>query len=328
MANLLYSGWHRSLGYSYFAMDLDSIEIREGAPVALIEGSLCTTAYPECDGQRGVLSRFLGETGGFQFEMAYWVAHWLNVPAFVMCMNPLQTSMVQSDIHILSLSNGETMRTNLAGYVQFIQNLPALPSPLQVPPLSLPDLLEKLQRSFEGIGNYPYFSRLKRARWLEDYELRLQEIANRQGRHPSRINTPKNFGNFRVKGETTGQRPEDYEIIRQRIDRPYFHLDWVEWRKDNLSQTIGRPAALIKTVVVEEPCDFEVVAEAHYRNFVASSESHWWSNVASQMLVRWYFVVYSLTPQSYMGQRLSVWRDDGRGHIFDQKNYAAWIMSL
>jgi hypothetical protein len=328
MADLLYSGWHRSLGYSYFAMDLDSIEVRKGTPVALIEGSLCTIAYPECGGQRGVFSRFLGETGGFQFEMVYWVAQWLNVPVFVMCMNPLQNGMVQGDINILSLSNGETMRTNLAGYIQFIENLSALPSPLQAPALSLPDLLEKLHRFYEGIDRYPYFSMPKKARWLEDYKLRLQEIANRKGRRPSRKDTPKNFGNFRVKGETTGQRPEDYEIIRQRIDRPYFHLDWVEWRKDNLNQTIGRPAALIKTVVVDEPCDFEVVAEAHYRNFAASAESQWWSNVASQMLVRWYFVVYSVTPQGFIGQRLSVWEGDGTGHIFDQKNYAAWIMSL
>lgn len=328
MADLLYSRWHRSLGYSYFAMDLDSIEVRNGTPVAVIEGSLCTTTYPECDGQRGVFSRFLGETGGFQFDMAYWVAQWLNVPAFAMCMNPLQNGIVQADIHTLSLSSGETMRINLAGYVQFIENLPALPSPLQAPPLSLPDLLEELHRSYAGIVNYPYFSRPKKASWLEDYELRLQEIANREGRHPSRRDTPKNLGNFRVKGETTGQRPEDYEIIRERIDRPYFHLDWVEWRKDDLSQTIGRPAALIKTVVVKEPCDFEVVAEAHYRNFSASAESLWWSNVASQMIVRWYFVVYSMTLQGFMGQRLIVWREDGASHVFNQRNYASWIMSL
>ena len=49
MAVLAYSRWHRTLGYSYFATDVDSAEVRDGQAVAIIESSECTPSYLRCN---------------------------------------------------------------------------------------------------------------------------------------------------------------------------------------------------------------------------------------------------------------------------------------
>jgi len=48
MADLAYSAWHRTLGYSFFAMDVDFVEIRDDKPVAVIEASRCTPNHAWC----------------------------------------------------------------------------------------------------------------------------------------------------------------------------------------------------------------------------------------------------------------------------------------
>jgi hypothetical protein len=87
-------------------------------PVAVIEASECTSSYPTAGGTGGVFNRFLRETGGFQFDVAWWVGKWLGVPSFVVCIGD-----PDNKVHILSLANAyEVSVTNLE-YVKFINDL-------------------------------------------------------------------------------------------------------------------------------------------------------------------------------------------------------------
>ena len=108
------------------------------------------------NGTAGVFNRFLRETGGFQFEVAYWVARWLNVPAYVVCLDP-QSDDPYYDIHILSLQNGKSVNTTRQGYTDFIQGLPNNTGLFTGEVLEMPDLLQKLRECYPGISVYPYF---------------------------------------------------------------------------------------------------------------------------------------------------------------------------
>lgn len=247
---LEYSKWHRTLGYSYFAMDIDYIEIRNNQPVAVIETSICTSSYPNCDGKNGVIDRFLQETGGFQFEVAYWVAKWLNVDAFIVCIDPNDEKY---SFEILNLKNGEFNKLSKSEYMLFLNQLPSINNFFSSKELELPRLLEKLHIKYPGIDKYPYFS--SKSEWNKNFTLRVDEIQNRIPWQRPKVTQRKT--NYPVKGETTGERPENYSSFRDNLSLPYFNLEWVEWRKDNPSQKIGRPSAVIKTIPIKDMSEFK-----------------------------------------------------------------------
>jgi len=321
MIDLSYSMWHRTLGYSYFAMDVDYVEIRNNQPVAVIEASLCTPRYPNCDGPAGVFNRFLRETRGFQFEVAYWTAQWLNVPAYVICLDPNKNNPFEN-IHILSLKNGSSINTNLQGYYDFIKGLPYPSDFFTSEELKLPYLIEKLRERYPGMGFYPYF-RNKQA-WLNDYRLRRHQILERHIRERPQSNQSPDLP---VKGETTQDRPVAYEKLRSQLNLPYVNINWVEWRKESKEQLIGRPAAIIKTNLLTNPTNFKDEAESLYNVFINSEEAGWWTIIAEKMLLKWYFVVYTVT-NGRIGNRFYAWRSDRRSKIMDRKEYSEFIKSL
>lgn len=326
MEELSYSLWHRSLGYSYFAMDLDYVEIRDDQPVALIEASLCTPSHPTCSGERNVFNRFLSETGGFQFEVVYWSARWLGVKAYVVCMKKLVDDP-NGDVEILSLANGEWVTTDIEGYKQFINALPDTNGMFSNIELDLPSLLEKLAEKFEGIRVYPYFKDKKS--WTEDYLLRMKELSEKSPRNRIPKSIPEQHP---VKGETTGERPKDYEILRSEIELPYVNINWVEWRKDNSKQKIGRPAVIIKTMPVYfsgdgfNPKKFQDIAEKGYAAFKNSREPVWWDNIAKRMAISWYFVAYPIIQN--IGEHFKIWRPDGKQQLYTEQEYTEWITTF
>ena len=322
MSDILYSLWHRTLGYSYFAMDVDYVEIRNNMPVAVIETSLCTSSYRNCDGEAGVFNRFLRETGGFQFEVTYWVDKWLKVPAYVICFDP-QADNPFNKIHMLNLQNGESLEITNQEYHDFMSRLPNHKEWFPDIVLDLPSLLEKLHGRYPGIDVYPYFQ--NKQKWLGDYQRRQQEITNRIERvRPSNIPKPKRYP---VKGETTGDRPKYYDILRNKLNFPFVNINWVEWRKDSPDQRIGRPAAIIKTENLANSSEFEARAKEMYTAFIASQESRWWSTIAEKMVLNWYYVVY-VTNSHKMGDKFHVWRSDGASRIMNQASYVEFLMRI
>lgn len=325
-SELVYSRWHRSLGYSYFAMDIDYVEIRDNKPVAIIEASLCTESFPECDSCNGVFNRFLRETGGFQFDLVYWVSRWLKIPAFLVCMKPLQNNNLNGKIHILSFSSGESVCVDIDGYKNFIENLPDVSYLVGGEVLELPLLLDKLKNNYPGLKVYPYFKPDKLQQWQVDYEQRLSEIDGRKKRERPMVQRREEL--LAVKKETTGQRLRDYENIRKAIGLPYFNLKWVEWRKDDRRQTIGRPAALVKTCAVKEPVNFESNATQSFELFSLLKECIWWEVVSKSLLVNWYFVSYHTVQNDSLGNEFIVWRNDRIKKKFNLTEYTGWVKSL
>lgn len=326
MTDLEYSMWHRSLGYSYFAMDVDFVEIRNDVPVAIIEASLCTPSFATCDGPSGVFNRFLRETKGFQLELAWWVAKWLEVPAYVVCMG-------ESDqlIHVLSLVNGEQTEMSKKDYLSFIEDISlkinSTEKFLNWNPLNLRDLLDKLISIYPGIRNYPYFN--DKTKWMKDYEQRINEIKDRIPRKPSVAVTPARYP---VKGETTGERPKDYERLRNQSAQNFLNIPWVEWRKDFQGQMIGRPAAILKTIPLDASIFSIEEATTIFMNFCKGQEAKWLIGSAKRLLVPFYFVIFELSPTNAIGNKFLVW------NVTDQQNYqpnnliesdyAKWICSL
>jgi len=328
MSDLIYSLWHRSLGYSYFAMDVDFIEIREDRPMALIEASLCTPSFPSCTGQSGVFNRFLRETSGFQLEMAWWVARWLDVPAYVVCMND-----PDKKIHILSLVNGKQLVVAEKQYIDFLDKMGKPDNEVErtlcEKPLELPYLLESFVKPFPGVKVYPYFK--YREKWEMDYKQQLEAVENRKPRTlPKIVSTPSGYP---VKGETTGERPMDYERLRSSSPYPFISLQWVEWRKDNPAQTIGRPAAILKTISINTDLYSFERAQEVFEDFKQSKDAIWWSVCAEKLIVPFYFVVFeALQSTNKIGDKfwvLDVTHPDSRPVCFsDKQEYANWIRGL
>jgi len=328
MSELIYSAWHRTLGYSYFATDVDFIEVRDNHPIAVIEASICTPGFPTCDGSNGVLNRFLRETGGFQLEVAWWTAKWLNVPAFVICIKDPDNL-----VHILSLVNGEQVSISTADYLSFINEMSketnTIERTLTNNPLELYDLLNKLSAVFPGVGKYPYFAN-KRV-WMNDYRQRLKEVANKVARVPPQtVATPPNYP---IKGETTGGRPREYQNLRNGSSCDYFSVEWVEWRKDNPGQKIGRPAAILKTIPIDTIKYSEGEARNVFEGFKQSREFAWWLVTAGVLLVPFYSVVFeAISARNDMGDRFWVWeainKQNQRLTQFTRQDYARFICGL
>lgn len=328
MSDLIYSAWHRTLGYSYFAMDVDFIEIRNGQPVAVIEASMCTSWFPTCNGRNGVFNRFLRETGGFQLEMAWWVAKWFNVPAYAVCINDPDNL-----VHILSLINGNQVAVSTEEYLSFInemsKNTNDIEKALIREPLELYNLLDLLSGQFPGVGRYPYFS--NKSVWMRDYKQRLDEVTNKIPRIPPKTLTiPPSYP---IKGETTGERPEDYQNLRKKSQCDYFNIQWMEWRKDNPSQKIGRPAAILKTIPIDTSYYSDDKANETYGSFKQSREFKWWLVCASQLLVPFYFVVFEVnTSKKTMGSKFWVSevvnKQEYKLDQFDAQGYAGFISGL
>ncbi len=346
--NLAYSGWHRTLGFSYFAMDLDNIEVRQNAVVGLIESSTTTARFPE---HKDVFNRFLSETGGFQFEVAYWFSRWLDVPAFVVSMKPLEGEdlhayfSVPEQMQVLNLLTAETtVIDDFEDFNNFICGLPKTENFFEPQNYELPELLEKLAERFDGIKRYPYFDQRKQTKWLEDYAERSKEIIDGTPKTPSK-RTVSAAPPAPVKGETTGERKDDYGKIRDRVECPRkialsrLSIDWIEWRKENSAQTIGRPAAAIKTVAIEQ-CDenvFIAQARAAFMQFHNSLEYQWYSIIAAAMQVKSYFCAYEKIAtrqkdgktQEHIGDQFVVYEmgyPDKK--YFTRSQYEDWIKSI
>lgn len=308
-------------------MDVDFIEIRNGLPVAVIEVSLCTPSFSNCKGQQGVFNRFLQETGGFQFELSWWVARWLDIPAFVVCVGD-----PDMHIHILSLRNGQTLSMSIQDYSRFIcsvgSNSHRAEQYLLENALGLDDLVQLLKRDFPGMGRYPYFSRHKE--WTHDYQIRLHEVRNRlpRQRPKSTIEPP----NFPVKTETTGERPSDYMKMRSRLSGDHFNMQWVEWRKDPHTPAIGRPVAIMKTLSIEDNRWTDNHIATALTSFAKSAECGWWHECASRMAIRFYFVVYETKERgTIIGNKFKAYTfHDGefKSKEFTEAEYRRWLCSL
>lgn len=323
MSDLFYSAWHRTLGYGYFAMDIDCIEIRNNHPVGVIETSLCTQWYRNCDGVKGVFNRFLQETGGFQIELAWWVAKWLDVPAFVVCLGD-----TDGKIHILSLVNGTLIIISEMKYLNFLNKLGSdTPSEYEITliknPKTLPELLESFKTHFPGIKRYPYFSNL--TKWMEIYKKRLHEVNEEIPRDkPANTRIPNNSD---VKKETTYTRPNDYLNIRSKTSVDYFNLHWVEWRKDSYRDLIGRPASLIRTILATNIEEFDALEKA----FRTEKEFCWWNNCAEKMNIPFYSVYYNSDSISSENGTFKVFeysKEIQQVKIYNRKEYTIFICSL
>lgn len=332
MSILAYSEWHRTLGYSFFAMDIDYIEVRDNNAVAVIEASLCTNKFKECEGVNGVFNRFLRETGGFQLDMAYWVSKWLEVPSFIVCLNPLNFSgksfTGEEKIQVLSLNTGEEVVFTLKEYKKFVSSLPNTSPYFSQHNLELPDLLEKMKLKYPGLQKYPYFKFEKhRKSWNETYRLRNTEIKNQIIK--KKLNEEPKSSELPVKGETTYERPATYEAVRSSIGLDYINLEWVEWRKEYKYQPIGRPAALIKTVEIEyiNEKEFERLSVQEFTTFKASVDYNTWCNLAKKMCVDWFYVAYSLNEgEINENSRFMVWKGgEEKGHVTSLKGYTKFL---
>jgi len=291
MAVLAYSRWHRTLGYSYFATDVDSVEVRDGQAVAIIESSECTPSYSRCNGTDGVFNRFLRETGGFQLDVAWWVGKWFGVSTFVVCGGD-----PDGRVHVLSLANGREASVTQQEYVKFIDDLGcktnALEKTLTATTRPLEDVLEFLRLSYPDVARHPYFK--NNTQWKKDVALRLLQIQNKVARTPP--STPPTAPSYPVKGETTGGRPESYWALRNKSKQPYLNIEWVEWRKESTQQKVGRPAALIKTVPMESAALNDEAAVGMFDRFSAGDELKWWLTCANTLLVPAYLVIYEWQP--------------------------------
>lgn len=332
MSNLAYSEWHRTLGYSFFAMDIDYIEVRDNNAVAVIEASLCTNKFKECEGADGVFNRFLRETGGFQLDMAYWVSKWLEVPSFIVCLNPNsfseKSSTGKETIQVLSLNTGEEVIFTLNEYKEFISSLPNTSPHFSQHDIELPDLLEKMILKYPGLASYPYF-KFKRHRksWNETYLQRNTEIKNRITK--KKLNEVPENSEFPVKGETTHERPATYEAVRSSIGLDYINLEWVEWRKEYKYQPIGRPAALIKTIEIDyiNEKEFKQLSMNEFLTFKTSVEYDTWCNLAQKMCVDWFYVAYSVNEGVINeNSRFMVWKGgEKEGYVTSLQGYTDFL---
>ncbi len=321
MSKLLeYSLWHRTLGFGFYAMDIDSIEIRDGIPVALIEASICTSGYPSCSGKNGVFNRFLRETGGFQIELAWWVARWLEIPAFVTCIGDSS-----NQISVLSLTNGQMINLSENEYINFIDNIGSTQAykTLTVDPLQLNELLELLSVLFPGlVSAYPYFK--NKEKWLLEYDTKLNGIRRRNRRNrPDDVNVPNDI---RVKGETTNARPSDYLAIRSKSKQKYVNIEWVEWRKDRSSDFIGRPAALIRTSQVSSCCSLKEHSERAEDEFKSTDEYSYWVYLADKMLIPFYSVHFSFEKNIFYVFKYD--NNDTRSRIMNLEEYKHFVCSI
>jgi hypothetical protein len=172
-----------------------------------------------------VLNRFLRETNGFQFEVAWWAGKWLGVPSIVACTS------LEADVRLLSLVNGAEVELSKNDFVEYIENIDdpdhTIVDQLHGNELALPDLVESLVERYPGMRRYPYFDMGRRSKWMDDYHLRTEEVAVRKRRERIPPQTPPILP---IKGETTGQRPADYMDLRDTAAGEYFTIDWVEWQ--------------------------------------------------------------------------------------------------
>ena len=313
LISLAYSAWHRRLGYGYYAMDIDYVEFRAGVPVALTEVSLPTPRFPKCDGSGGVFDRFLGETAGFQFEVIWWLAAWLRVPAYVVCL-PSPTTVA-----FLSLSDATVTSLSSTEYLSFLSSLPTGVSD----PLPLSALLDELVTRYPRLRRYPYFSR--RSLWLAEYSERRSQVDRRERRVPPATSPPPLV--FPVKGETTGRRPDDYAWLRSRLDLPFVTIDWLEWRKRSHTDLIGRPAALVRTVCLSAAPSNRLPerASTHHESFVSSLDARHLGVLADRLLVPSYSVYFTSDLDQFVVYGSPA---PSTGRVLDAKAYAAFVMSM
>ncbi|HBH7869550.1 TPA: hypothetical protein KDX50_002463 [Vibrio parahaemolyticus] len=321
MKELTYSQWHRTLGFSYFGMDLDFIEVRDNIPIAIIESSETTIKHPSAMGYNGVFSRFLTETGGFQFEVAWWTAKWLDIPALVTCYGEFEDK-----ITVLSLQNGLVKTIPLDEYISF---LTCMESSIHcdlisatIDPFDLVALLNKLKCQFPKFEKvYPYFK--DKEKWSSDYRLRLDELRKKSERIRPKSQSDKTFA---VKGETTFSRDSKYDVFRRSINLDYFNLNWVEWRKDNYWDKIGRPAAFIKTIMTNEKDDFFNNARLTYMDFSNSKEHYWWKECSSRSNIPFYTSVHCDEMQKFYVVKIH--NKEYKAKFFCRNSYKQFICSL
>jgi len=334
---LIYSQWHRTLGSSFFAMDLDWIEVRNHTPVALIETSELTPRHPT---PTAVLSRFLAETQGFQFEVLFWVSQWLQIPAFVVC--PHDRSPHPKALTVLWLNGGQQHTFSADRYRQFLAALPqcapffpAAPHPTAtLPSLPIPTLLHQLRTlSHDHFRIYPYFRHT--TQWLQDYQLRQRQIRHHtRWAPPARL--PRVLPFHPVKTETTYHRSAAYAQFRRTLAPwPAFTVDWLEWRKESPHHLIGRPAACLRTQWLS-PTPTTPLAHAAataWTTFLHSPEAPWWDTLAQRLAIDWYFVGYTTVPSPQgppvLGPRVYLWKNgEPLSHLLSLSQYRAFLQYL
>ncbi len=321
---ITYNNWHRTLGYSYFAMDIDYIEIRNDVPVAAIETTLCTV---KLDNPKVVFNRFLNETNGFQFEVLYWCAKWLDIPAFIVCDECIGNfKSLTPKFNILSLDTGQAVKLEKDEYIKFLNKLPNYSDYFNGKKLTLPELLESLKDKYEGIKVYPYFSNNKKAQWNNDFRLRCKEIdENIMPTHKEICTDNKTYP---VKGEITYNRPEDYVNIRRTMGGEFLNLEWVEWRKNNIAQKIGRPNGLVRTMYID--CEthekFKELSKVECELFMKTKERLWWDTISQKMNVNWYLVQYMTNDKNEI-ELLNVWIEN-KSYIRTIEEYTKWIKRM
>ncbi|WP_318459497.1 hypothetical protein [Photobacterium leiognathi] len=321
MKELTYSQWHRTLGFSYFGMDLDFVEVRDNKPVAIIESSEPTTKHPTAMGNDGVFARFLTETGGFQFEVAWWSAKWLDIPAFVTCYGEFADK-----ITVLSLQNGLVKTMPLNEYRSFLKCMEDSKHrdliSATIDPFDLVALINELKRQFPPFEEvYPYFK--DKEKWSSNYNIRLEELKNKSARIRPKRQSDKTFP---VKGETTYSRHSEYDKIRKNVDLDYFNLNWVEWRKDNYWDKIGRPAAFIKTIMINDEDEFISTAKLKHREFFHSKEHSWWTECSSRANVPFYTSIHCGKMEKFYV--IKIHNKEYRAKIFHRNSYEEFIRSL
>jgi hypothetical protein len=90
-----------------------------------------------------------------------------------------------------------------------------------------------------------------------------------------------------VKTETTGHRDSTYFDWRRLSSGSSITIDWVEWRKSDLGDKLGEPAAIVKTIPLSGNAE-ELVRpwyESALAEFLSSKDLELWKVVARKLLV-------------------------------------------
>jgi len=111
--DLSYNKWHRTIGDSYYMIDLDCVEWRSNkGTVAIIERALDMQKYP--------LEQII-EYKKFELTVASEIAEKLKVPAYLVFYNP---QLTEFKIYIIQQNNAQFYKTmNDTDYADFLRKL-------------------------------------------------------------------------------------------------------------------------------------------------------------------------------------------------------------
>lgn len=329
--DLRYSQWHRLLGYSFFATDIDFVEFRDKAPVGLIETSTPTPRYSTPE---DVLRRFLCEMRGFQFDVAWRVAHRLGVTPYAVVYSNVKAPWLPPMMQFtaLKLSTFETRQFATEDFTDFLVRLPDDSEFFQKKPMELAEVVDLAKKRYPAFGKtYPrYESGSSETIWLRN----LSDIETREAKGIPRPQATGMPPIRPVKGETTGQRDKTYINWRASLPGAWINIDWVEWRKERIADKLGEPVAIVKTCLLERgareltPTDYD----AALKRFIDSEsrQVELWKLVSSRLRVPAFVVVHDSDILWKPDEtRLLVYSlDDQSAVLLSESAYAQWITNL